>query len=177
MKRFNYNIIKGLDINDNDIQWWENMSNGQQLLIPMTDEDTELKELLPIVEGNRLSKMKEVNRALALVNAKMPPIYIDMTRYIKSRRVKCLFAVNVNTAKCLFCFSSTLIDGQIPIAWNICDTCGVIARCFRNTAYSDRLLLLSQRTHITDLTIEPNEFGDIIITPTIENLYYHYSPS
>jgi hypothetical protein len=93
-----------------------------------------------------------------------------MEGYIKPKGNHALYVVGENISSYYFCFSTHLIDNKIPIAWNICAICGSIAKTFRKCPNTDRLILLSKRTHITDLKIEKDEDGDIIIIPTIENL-------
>ena len=165
---FNYNLIEGKDVNDNDIQWWEEMEDGTQLLLSLTEDDTDLVALIESLQEKEGKNINDCLRAIALINAKMPNIYIDMKGYVK--RSHFYVRVGINARKDFFCFSTHLTENQIAISWNICDICGYIARFFKSRSYSDRLILLSKRTHITDLKIEKDEDGDIIIIPTIENL-------
>ena len=166
--KFAYNLIEGKDENDRDIQWWEEMEDGTQLLVPLTEDDADLVALIESVQGKEGKKKNDCIKAFALVNAKMPNIYIDMKGYIK--RSYFLVRVGLKARKNFFCFSTQLTDNKIAIAWNVCDICGSIARFFKSCSNTDRLIMLSKRTHITDLKIEKDEDGDIIITPTIENL-------
>lgn len=167
---FNYNLIEGKDVNDNDIQWWEEMEDGTQLLLPLTEEDTELAEIIERVRGKEDKNVDDLQIAIRLVNAKLPLIFINMEGYIKPKGNRALYVVGENISCNYFCFSTYLVDNKIPIAWNICAICGSIAKTFRKCPNIDRLILLSKRTHITDLKIEKDEDGNIIITPTIENL-------
>lgn len=170
MKDFNYNIIKELDENDDDLQFCETMKDGTQLLLPLSPDEVELSDL---IKKNRSELSTEPNaiiilKALKLIKKKMPDIYINMEGYIKPWPGT-LVKVDAETAMNFWCFSSDLTDGEIPIAWNNCDICGYIASYIKGLPYSKRLILLSQKTHITCIEIERNEDGDIVITPTIVN--------
>ena len=170
-KIFKYNILKQKDNHDRDIQWWEKMEDGTQLLLPYNEnKDSELSIFFSSVgdvSDSHVLDAEFICFAIDLVNAKMPNVYLDMEEYVKG---KFLVLVNENTRKNLFCFSSETVDNKIAIAWNICDICGVIARFFKSRKNTDRRIMLSKKTHITDIRIERDEDGDIIITPTIENL-------
>ena len=165
---FSYNLIKGKDVNDKDIQWWEEMEDGTQLQIPLSEDDADLVALIVAFNEKEDKNVNDCLKAIALINAKMPNIYIDMKGYVK--RSHFFVRVGTKARENFFCFSTNLTENQIAISWNICDICGYIARFFKSRSYNDRLILLSKKTHITDLKIEKDEDGDIIITPTIENL-------
>lgn len=169
-ENFKFNLLKEKDENDKDMQWWEKMEDGTQLMLPLTEGDTELREIIERVRDKEDKNVDDLQKAIWLVNAKMPNIYINMTGYIKTKEKCILYVVGKYVSSNFFCFSTHLIDNQIPIAWNIMDICGSIAHFLRKLPNTERLILLSKRTHITDLVIEKNEDGDIIITPKIENL-------
>ena len=166
-KLFLYNVLEGKDKDNNDLQWWEEMEDGTQLLLPLTEDDAELAENIANLHSLDEKNIAMVTRTIALVNAKMPNIYLNMEGYVKGRN---MVLVGNNTSANLFCFSTQQKDGQIPISWNICDICGIVARFLKLRPNTERLIMLSNRTHITDIRIEKDDEGDIIITPTIENL-------
>ena len=178
-KKFAYNIIEKKDQKGRDIQWWEDMSDGTQLVIPLNESDTGLKALLGDIEklmeaykesdvafipiDKAVTYRDSCEKAIPLVNAKMPRIVINLDGYVKT---SALTEVDKEDAANFYCFSSTEDHKGLSIAWNICDICGAIARVYRK---SDRLIPLTKKTHITDLKIEQDKDGYIIITPTIEN--------
>lgn len=170
MKDFYYNIIKELDENDDDLQFCETMKDGTQLLLPLSPDEVELSDLIKKNRSELSTEPKAVIilKALKLIKKKMPDIYINMEGYIKSWPGT-LVKVDADTAMNFWCFSSELTNGKIPIAWNNCDICGYIASYIKELPYSKRLILLSQKTHITNIEIERNEDGDIVITPAIVN--------
>ena len=167
---FKYNLIKGKDENDKDIQWWEEMEDGTQLLLPLTEDDANLVALIESIQDKEGKNVNDCLKAITLINAKMPLIFINMEGYIKPKGKGALYVVGEDVSSNFFCFSTHLIENQIPIAWNIMDICSSIAKLLRKCPNTDRLIMLSERTHITDIRIEKNDDGDIIITPTIENL-------
>ncbi len=169
-ENFKYNLLKGKDENDKDMQWWEKMEDGTQLMLPITKEDTELVEIIERISDKEDKNVGDLMKAISLVNAKMPNIFINMTGYIKTKEKCILYVVGNHVRSNLFCFSTHLIDGKIPIAWNNMDICSSIARLLKKCPNTDRLIILSKRTHITDIIIEQDDDGDIIITPKIENL-------
>ena len=84
MKDFNYNIIKELDENDDDLQFCETMKDGTQLLLPLSPGDVELSDL---IKKNRREFSTEPNaviilKALKLIKKKMPDIYINGAGYM-----------------------------------------------------------------------------------------------
>ena len=174
-KKFAYNIIEKKDQKGRDIQWWEEMSDGKQLVIPLKESDTVLKTVISEIDKARTELSIQPNEGLAmwigvftakaipLVNAKMPRIAINLDGYVKT---SALTVVDKEDAANFYCFSSTEDNKGLSIAWNICDICGAIARVYRK---SDRLIPLTKKTHITDLKIEQDKDGYIIITPTIVN--------
>ena len=168
MKDFNYNIIKELDENDDDLQFCETMKDGTQLLLPLSPDEVEFHDFLKKKKEGRDTPV-DILKTLDWIQEKMPDIYINMEGYINPRP-STLVKVDAKTAMNFWCFSSDLTDGKIPIAWNNCDICGYIASYIKELPYSKRLILLSQKTHITSIEIEQNEDGDIVITPTIVNI-------
>ena len=146
------------------------MEDGTQLMLPLTEEDAELAEIIERVRDKEGKYVDDLKKAIALVNAKLPNIYINMTGYIKTKGKCILYVVGNHVRSNFFCFSTQLVDNKIPIAWNNMDICASIAKLFRKCPNSDRLIMLSKRTHITDIKIEKDDNGHIIITPTIENL-------
>ena len=171
MKEFYYNIIK----DDLNLQFCETMKDGTQLLIPLSPDDVELSDLIKknrsellSTEPNIFILLKVLNLIKELIEKKMPDIYINLEGYINPGP-DTLVKVAADIASNFCCVPMDLTDGKIPIAWNNCDICGYIASYIKGLPYSKRLILLSQKTHITGIEIERNEDGDIVITPTIVN--------
>ena len=74
MKDFNYNIIKELDENDDDLQFYETMKDGTQLLLPLSPDEVELSDLIKKNRSELSTELKAVICLKALTRiATIPP--------------------------------------------------------------------------------------------------------
>ena len=79
MKDFNYNIIRELDENDDDLQFCETMKDGTQLLLPLSPDEVELSDLIKKYR-NELST--EPNAVLSAINPCKSLIYTVFSFFI-----------------------------------------------------------------------------------------------
>lgn len=173
MNEFRFLIKEGKDLNDRDLQWFEKMTDGNQLVVPLTKDDGELKELLDQLKENK-DNAELASKCLDIFtyHPALSHLVVDLGEYLKRDQYATddmpLIWVSPSERTNMFVISP---DGDnVKVAWFVAGICTYIAKQMK--AYKKQSKIrLTERTAITDIKIEPTMFNGVrwlVIKPTIE---------
>ena len=176
MKDFQFNVLKRKDEQDRDLQWDELLSNGYQLRVSVDEDDHEIKELITKIQekGFEHCDAKLITNFLLAISTKTPPIFLNMSEYVNEYPNTGLFAeVPPQLKSRIYAITPVMTDdNKLSIAWNVYDTCCIIADILTKNKRNSKILV-NRKTHITALDIrfhDDDSGGVVVITPTIENI-------
>lgn len=173
MKEFRFLIKEGKDLNDRDLQWEEKMTDGNQLVVPLTKDDKELKGLLDqLKDDNDNAELAKECIDIFAYNPALSHLAVDLGEYLKRDQYATdnmpLIWVSPSERTNMFVISPD--DDNVKVAWFVAGICTYIAKQMK--AYKKQSKIrLTERTAITDIKIEPTMFNGsrwLVIRPTIE---------